>query len=788
MERTLQLLGFPRIRSLLEYCASSDLGRSAVETIRSSEDPDELVGWLEEVSQARLLLESETPPPEGALPCMEVQLEALVPPGTVAEAGFCLDLAGFLKAANRLKKYLLARRDAHPLLSGPFKTLSVPVELAKQVDRLLDEHGEVRDSASPELKRLRRTGARARDDLRSRMEDQSRRLLDDGVLQENLVTIRGSRYVLPVKTGKQSQFQGLIHDRSASGSTLFMEPVEMVQANNELIRLSLEERAEVARIMRELTESIRLRVPEIRDVLSVVGRFEMVMAKARLSQMMDASAVKIVPGGEIDLIRVRHPLLGTKAVAQDISLGNRGHTLVITGQNAGGKTVVLKTVGLLALMLKYGLHLPCHPDSQMSIFPEIYVDIGDEQSIDRDLSTFSAHLANLKHILSRPGGPSSLVLMDELGDGTDPREGAALAVAVAKALHFKRTRVIITTHYPELKALATAIPGMINASMGVDESSLCPTFELMVGLPGKSYALSLARRIGLPPAVLDEADRVLPESGRLFEKVVVDLEKALQEVDDRRRLLEKRELLLVKREEDLEKREKGEAGVLLGEFIDFTRRKTKEIQGLVGSLKRASVSAGGSDRLSSQGQESRRIGASVLKTVSKSRGEAHKQAIKAGLPQATWEPAIGEWAEIPGRSIKGEIIQIGKDRLKLQVGQVTMWVNRVESRTTAAVKAPPQAPSRSGLGYSLKHEKSSLISLEINVVGQRVGPALERVEKYLDDALVAGLDTVRIIHGRGTFALRDALHEYLAGHSQVASFRREDPRLGGDGVTVVDLA
>ncbi|MDP7423064.1 MAG: endonuclease MutS2, partial [bacterium] len=432
MDKTRRLLGFPRILALLEYCAPSSLGKSLIATIRASDDPAEITRWLDEVTGVRELLESETAPPLDGLVDLREPLQALKRPGTIADPSFCLVLAEFLRAARRLKSYLLKRQESHLLIAEPFIDLEVPVHLAERVKKVLDSNGEIKDNASHDLKRLRRTLLRSRDELRVKMDEEARRLSADGTLQENVVTIRNGRYVLPVKVEKQGQFDGLVHDRSASGATMFMEPMSVVKANNNLIGLALEERAEMSRLMLEISDHIRAETDSLGWVIEVLGRFEVIVAKASLSQMMEAVAVKVVPEGEVDLLQARHPLLGSKAVPQDIRMDARCHTLIITGQNAGGKTVTLKTLGLLAIMLTFGLHLPCHADSRLSVFREIHADIGDEQSLERDLSTFSAHLEHLKIILARPGGPDCLVLLDELGDGTDPREGAALAVSVAR--------------------------------------------------------------------------------------------------------------------------------------------------------------------------------------------------------------------------------------------------------------------------------------------------------------------------------------------------------------------
>jgi len=688
----------------------------------------------------------------------------------------------FLGTMRQIKSKVLESKS-FPLITSLAKEFHLPPGLEKEIEKSISPSGEILDSASYDLLRLRKQ-ARL---IESRLKEKLQSLIESPTvkkyLQEPIITVRDERFVVPVKAEFKAQLPGVVHDRSSSGQTVFLEPLDTVNINNELREAQMKIRDEEERILMALSQKVGEVSGEFLRFIQALARLDFIFAKARLSDFMKANMPKIEDGAYLDLVNARHPLLKGEVVPIDIQIGRGFHTLVITGPNTGGKTVSLKTAGLLVLMAQAGLHIPASAQSSIGIFQNVFADIGDEQSLQQSLSTFSAHMAQIVKIL-KEATPQSLVLLDELGSGTDPREGAALGSAILEYLHENRIPTIASTHHTELVAFAYLHRDARNASMEFDLNTLAPTYRMRLGIPGSSHAFQIAKRLGLLSQVLTDAQKHLTVEREKLDQLIARLEDERQKLEEEKAQAEKLKEEAWKLRQEYQKQseeiKKKKKEILRNAYeeaqkvINDTRSQMEELLEKLRQEPKVSVRT---EALKKEVEEA------------KSQIDEHVQlAEKRGLPISLDDLHVGDLVWIPRFKAQGIIVEIDleKRKARVQVGSMRASVEereieRLEAKETLEVLKEREIPERPTI--SLKKD----ISWKIDLHGARVEDALQVLDKYLDDAVLANFPFVYILHGRGTGALRQAIHNYLRNHPSVLRFRTGEATEGGQGVTIVYL-
>ncbi len=799
-DRTLRVLEYPKVLSALAEGTVTSMGRSSALSLLPSLDATAVAEAVALTGEAAAVSAEAEIPLRGARDLEAAASHAAA--GGVLDPADLLDVAETLAVARRVQAFLRERRQRAPGLAEIAERLAVLVPIEAAIERSLDAQGRVRDTASQDLRRIREEMRAAERRLREALEVLVRESASAKYMQEPLVTVRSDRFVVPVKAEHRAQVPGIVHDTSASGATLFVEPSSVVPLGNRRRELASAEREEVLRILRSLSAMVGDAGEALRSNGRVLGELDLASAKAALSARLRCSAPEVRTDGLVRLLGARHPLLlltggEGEVVPIDVELGRTFSTLVVTGPNTGGKTVALKTVGLLTLMTQSGLHITAAEGSAVAVFDQIHADIGDEQSIEQSLSTFSSHMGAIVQVLRR-ARPQALVLLDEVGAGTDPTEGVALARAVIEALHGRGLRTIVTTHYNELKMLASTTPGIENASVEFDAETLRPTFRLRIGLPGRSNALLIAQRLGLDGDIVTRARDYLTPEQAAIEQVLADLTRDRQVAErDRREAATARAAA-----EEAEQRLSAEAERLRGE-----RRH------LLADARRASEAI--------VEQTRRRLDA-LMSEVRAARSEAAVRQARERLREVVESlPADEPPAAPPGPT--PEVIEPGQEVFVVPLGlvgkaasapdpggQVEVEVGGLRARVPAdALREPPPTggPARPGAGEAAPRSPSRqaragraqdaggvdlperpLVSVSISVRGQTVDEALVQVDRYLDEAVRARLPQVVVIHGKGTGALRRALHQFLRGHPHVRQFRLGERGEGDTGATVITLA
>jgi DNA mismatch repair protein MutS2 len=789
-DKHLNTLEFPKILARLADQTDFSAGRALALSLRPTIDLDMARSWQQETSEARWLLDTQGAASVGGARDVRPRLEAALR-GVVLTPADLLECVETLLSGQRLRKKLQKGAENLPRLAAIAGRIEACPSVVSEVRRCIDDQGQVVDNASPRLARVRRDLKIAYDRLMDRMNRVLNASGNARYLQEALITQRHGRYVIPLKAEFKGQIPGIVHDRSSSGATLFIEPLAAVEITNRWRELQLEEEHEVERILAGLSALVAEWAGAIERTVETLARLDLIFAKARYAESTRATEAQLVPfnqaraidegqarhpGSVLRLMQARHPLLDPESVVPvDAYLDAGTYMLVITGPNTGGKTVTLKTVGLLAAMALAGLHIPARDDSTLSVFESLYTDIGDEQSIEQSLSTFSAHLTNIIGILEK-ATPRSLVLIDELGAGTDPVEGAALARAILAHLRRRGITTLVATHYPDLKAYAHTTPGVANASVEFDLETLSPTFRLNIGLPGRSNAFAIAARLGLSPAVVDQAQRYVSSETKHAEDWLAEIEAL-------------REATLGEHGEAQAARERAEAEARrlearLAEVEEERRRVLTEAR------------AAAREELSRFREEIQRLrrrmattpeGREVLEQVEERFEALEKEADPPPppprpkvLPQ---EPLrVGDLVRIGDLGVAGQVQEVSEDRVEVQTDRFRVQV-RPEDVELSPEPTPPSRPSEREITVPPPPSPG----MELHLRGYRVVDALPRLESYLNDAFLAGLPWVHIVHGKGSGALRKAVREALADHSLVASFRDGQEGEGGSGVTVVKL-
>ena len=786
-DKTLSVLEYNKIIGMLEEQAGSEMTRKVISELKPCLDVSEIRESQAETTEAVRLINYKGPLPVGGFYDIEESVSFARKGGTLTMAQL-LKVLYNMKTAERIVSFLKGDKPEVPIIESIVELMAVPKNLINEIDRCIVSEDEMADNASPELRSIRRAIVRQNEALKAKMAHILNSADNRTALQDSIVTMRNGRYVIPVKQEHRSRVPGIVHDQSGTGATLFIEPQAIVNLNNELRQLELDEKAEINRILAELTDGVSEHYHDLVNNQKLLLELDMFMAKGRLSLAMDGEEPDINEDGILDLKSARHPLIDSKKVVPiNVSIGENYRTLVITGPNTGGKTVTLKTAGLLSMMAQTGLHIPAAPGSRVPVYENIFADIGDEQSIEQSLSTFSSHMTNIVSIVDE-AGPNTLVLVDELGAGTDPTEGAALAIAILERFAASGACSIATTHYTELKKYAISTSGVENASMEFNVETLSPTYRLIIGIPGKSNAFEISHKLGLLPDITDRARELLQEGDIAFEDVITSLE------EDKKRAEEERdEAILIniemkrqreKMEEDLkklEKRKEKEIERAKEEARDIIR-EAKEVAAEVQEELKALA------KLESMGERNLRFdqGRKRLKEIEK-KNRSHIKRETNDNPVDPDQIKLGDRAKILSLDQNGEIVSLPDDKgnMQVQVGIMKIGVNIRDIMLIDPGK-PKKKPKTAKYG-SLYKQKAQNISTSIDVRGKNLDDAVMDVEKYIDDVFISGLDEVTIIHGRGEGILKKGIHEMLKRHKNVKSFRKGGYSEGGDGVTVIKL-
>ncbi|MGD6846987.1 endonuclease MutS2 [Rossellomorea aquimaris] len=781
--KVLKTLEFDKIKELLKQYAASALGHAKVSSLMPSVEYEEITALHEETDEAMTILRLKGHAPLGGIFDIRPHVKRAQIGGMLSPSEF-VQVASTIRASRKLTLFveeLLEEEVDIPLLQEKMGTVIPLPYLEQDIRKVVDDNGEILDTASEALRTIR-TQLRANEGrIREKLERMIRSSNAQKMLSDAIITIRNDRYVIPVKQEYRGQYGGIIHDQSSSGQTLFIEPEAIVQLNNQLRELRLKEQSEIEKILRGLSESVQESGEELLLIVSVLSDIDFMFTKAKFGRSIKGSKPTINNERRVRLNKARHPLLPIdEAVANDIELGTDFSSIVITGPNTGGKTVTLKTLGLTSLMAQAGLPIPALDGSEVGVFRTIYADIGDEQSIEQSLSTFSSHMVNIVDILKKVDH-ESLVLFDELGAGTDPQEGAALAISILDEVHGTGARVVATTHYPELKAYGYNREGVVNASVEFNVETLSPTYKLLLGVPGRSNAFEISKRLGLSDSVIQRAKSHIGTDSKEVENMIASLEDSRRQGE--RELEEAHELLrqAEKMHKDMQKQM-----MEYYEKKDTLYEKAQQKATEVVEKAKAEAEQVIKDLRKMQHEKSAQIKEHELIQAKKQLEDATPKLKTSGqkkkVNQAKHELKPGDEVKVLSFDQKGHLVErVSAKEWQVQMGIMKMKVKESDLEFIQSQQKVEPKPLATVKG------KDFHVSLELDLRGERFENALSRVEKYIDDALLAGYPRVSIIHGKGTGALRQGVQEYLKNHRSVKNIRFGDAGEGGTGVTVVQF-
>ena len=788
-ERSLRVLEFHKIRAeLSKYCVS-DMGKEKCEALVPTNRIADVRRMQQETEEARVVLTYLGGTP--MIPFADVRASLhLAQIGSALSPRALLDIAACLRAARAARDALVTDRDNTPMLTANASRLSTNRALEQAISDAILSEEEIADRASPELFTIRRKMRSCNERVRERLNGMIHSPTTQKYLQEAIITMRADRYVLPVKQEYRSMVPGIVHDQSATGATIFVEPMAVVEIGNELKQLIASEKAEIDRILRALSAQVAPDAAAIADNLAILAQLDFAFAKASLAREMMACEPKVNDEGRIDIRRGRHPLIDPqKVVPLDIRLGADFTTLIITGPNTGGKTVTLKTTGLFTLMAQSGLQVPAEHGTELAVFDDVFADIGDEQSIEQSLSTFSGHMTNIVSILTQVT-PDSLVLFDELGAGTDPTEGAALAQAILSTLLDMHTRTVATTHYSELKEYALTTENVENASVEFDVTTLRPTYRLSIGIPGKSNAFEISRKLGLPEFVIGKAKELLSKEQVRFEDVIANAEYHRQVAERERQIAEEasREMVAIRNQAEAERRkleEQRERSIKKAkeEAKRIVENARRESDAIIAEL-RAMKKAGGA-----QEHEIQRVRKQV-DTAQEALADKPEEA--AGeVPKSV---KVGDMVHIASMDVDATVMSLpdAKGYLQLKVGMMKMRAQMSDLRTLSSTqKLIKKEQKKQEHKRAMREQRVDVMTRpvrqELDVRGMALDEAIPEVQKFLDDAMLSSLGEVSIIHGNGTGILRAGIQDCLRRHPCVSSFRLGRYGEGETGVTIVSL-
>jgi DNA mismatch repair protein MutS2 len=786
---TYKLLELDRILEICASQAASDLGRKRISESVPSTNAEFIRRQLALVKEMAQLLEQSALPIHG-LHDLSPSLKRVSLPGSLLERSEYLPLRDTLQVANKIRSFLAAKGEKFPLLHALGAALGDFRPLCEAMDHIFDPAGEIRDDASPELKQIRRRREAEARRLHEELERVLKKWAAQKITQEDEPTYRGGRLLIPVKAEHRGKVSGVIQDESASGATIFVEPLEVINIGNALRRLEGEEQREIYRLLLLLCDRIRAQLSEIQEALEILAQMDSLYGRARFAKRLKSVPPQMVERAFITVRNGRHPLLYLKdektVVPLSLTLGgDEGNILVITGPNAGGKTVALKTIGLFCLMAACGLHIPAEEGATLPVLDSLHCDIGDPQSLEQDLSTFTSHLHRLKAALEDPRKPK-LILLDEIGSGTDPAEGSAIARASLLELLNQGALTIATTHQGTLKVFAHETPGIFNGSMEFDQETLRPTFRFRAGLPGSSYALEISARVGLPEALLISAKSFVGAEKNRLEDLLAKLNESLRLSETARREAELKRVemeslrkMYSDRIRELSKSEKERLQKAAQEAKDLLEKANQRIEAEVRAIREQQASR------PSILQAHRVIKAEKEKIdaliAAASMGETPEVSRREATPKAY---QVGDWVKMADLKDAVRILALKKDGQEalLEVGGLHLWMD-----TAKLQAANPPTSTKNGAPVKISLSETSPAGHELDLRGMTGDEAAFAVEKYLDDCLTSGWKSVRIIHGKGTGALRTRVREVLSRHPHIKSVRYGRPEEGEFGVTVVEL-
>lgn len=786
-EKVLRVLEYHKIIARLTEKATSEPGKKLASALLPMTDLDEIQAAQTQTADALGRLFARGSTSFGSNRDLGMSLKSLEV-GSVLSIAELLRIASFLENVNRIKAYGRRERDDIPgdSLDVWFDMLEPLTPLAGEINRCILSEEEIADDASPALKHIRRSMAVTNDRIHSQLNSMINGSLRT-YLQDAVVTMRDNRYCIPVKSEYKSQVPGMVHDQSSTGSTFFIEPAAVVNLNNELKELSIREKEEIEAVLASLSAQAAAYTRELAADQDAMTNLDFIFAKASLAMEQNAVMPLFNTERQIHIRKGRHPLIDKKQVVPiDILLGVDFDLLIITGPNTGGKTVALKTVGLLSLMGQAGLHIPAMDRSQLSVFREIYADIGDEQSIEQSLSTFSSHMTSIVSIL-READADSLCLFDELGAGTDPTEGAALAISVLDHLHGRGIRTMATTHYSELKVYALSTPFVENACCEFDVETLRPTYRLLIGIPGKSNAFAISTRLGLPDYIIEDAKRHITQDKESFEDLLANLENSRITIEKEQAEIEayKREIQTLKeRLESKQEKIDQSRDRIIREANEKAREILQNAKELADETIRTFQKAGNAS-IKDLEKSRRRVNEKISEKNEKLSLKAEAPSHKALKPN---QIKLGDSVKIVSMGLKGTVSSLPdkNGRLFVQCGIIRSQVSLNDLVLLEEETVRTEKMQRSSSG-KLKMSKSYSVSTEINLLGKTVDEAIFELDKYLDDAYLAHLPNVRIVHGKGTGALRKAVQNYLRKNKTVKSFRPGEFGEGDAGVTIAEF-
>jgi DNA mismatch repair protein MutS2 len=790
-EHTFSVLEFSKIKKQVKESMNTATGELIAETIKPKTDLEQILIAQRETTEMREIILYEGIPPFARLEDISNEIKKSAVKGAILDTIKILKILKVLKTLRLVKKFLLKTEKKYPLIKEKTEKIQTFTELEEKITQCIGEDGIILDRASPDLKKIRREIIKEEQTIKNKLETIIRSSQFSTIIQEPIITIRQNRYVIPIKQEKRIKFPGIVHDKSDSGATLFVEPIEVVELNNTLRQLIKDEEREILKILQKLTALVGEKALEINDSVLILGKIDFIYARAVLANNMKAVEPKLNQNGFVNLIQARHPLLKNSVVPINIRLGKDFDILLITGPNTGGKTVTLKTVGILTLMAQCGLHIPAAEGSEIAVFKKIFCDIGDEQSIEQNLSTFSSHMKYIVHILSWTDS-NSLILLDELGAGTDPTEGAALGMAVLDFLRKEKSKVIATTHHDTLKNYAYLTERVNNARVEFDEKTLKPTFQISIGLPGKSCAFIIARSLGLAPEVILRAQSFLSQ-----EKIKAD--SLIEKIEQDKKLIEKeKDLIKITREEsfeikdrlkkELKKTEEDKNKIILRAYQE-AEKILKETQNRAEKIiekmnKKRTINTPSNDYLLKEMQV---INQEIKDEIAKIKPE--EKLIK------NQNIRIGDYVLIKNLNKKGIVLSIESEKCKVQVDNMKMLVSTFNIEKI-------DKPYEIEINKNIIKKKNTITKELINrdnlyltkmktfknnifLRRFRVEEARLILEKYLDDAYLLEVSPVYVIHGKGKGILREEVKKLLDRTPNIKSFRSGDASEGGMGVTVV---
>ncbi len=782
-------LEFDKILSRLRDCATSTFGKELAVKLKPDDDFETVRENLSLTTEAVKIFAVSSPPLGGFRDVRETFKKISL--GSVADAEELLDVLSTMYTMRQVKNFFKETDVDAPQLKSRAMEIEILGNLERQLDNAIDEHGAIRDTATPELQKIRRDLRNAQSRIKSEIFDILHDASKQKFFQDAIVTMRGDRYVLPVKLEYKAQFQGIVHDQSATGATVFIEPMSVVNLNNSVKELEAAERHEVMRILRNLSDAVKKNLDVLTNNIKILAEVDLLFAKARFARELNATEPLLE--NFTDLKSARHPLIDSKIVVPvDIQLGENFSMLLVTGPNTGGKTVCMKTLGLLALMTQSGLYIPAAHGSRIAVFTNIFADIGDEQSIEQSLSTFSAHMKKIVAILDDVTA-TDLVLLDEIGAGTDPDEGAALAMAILEKLLQIGAATIATTHYSELKTFAYSTDGIENACVEFNAETLRPTYKLLIGIPGASNAFAISRRLGLPQSVILRAKQLITADHANFERVISALEQERMTFEQRNAEIFERQQQVIKHEKKIAEM-RDEIAKTKGDIIRKAKEKSaamvretkREAEEIIAALKEQFDDAGIKRRQQVIQQSRDKLREAEIDSATGIIAEKH-----VGTRIDKKKIFVGDTVYIKPLDQKGTVLAIEKDgdELSVQIGAMRTTVKtsscRFVSRNQQQELPPPTTNQNRGTLGLL--QKAATVTRSIDIRGMTVDEAEHICGKFIDDAQISGLKQILIIHGKGTGALRQGVHEFLRRSGAVANFQFADLDEGGTGATLVTI-